>query len=148
MSRKSQKIDLKTLYKTAFIIYLLAVAYITLFSRQPEERRFDMEPFRSYILLIRDKNYFYLNQIFFNILMTVPYGFLLPCINKKFRSLRLMTLAGFIFSCIIEMLQYITRRGLFEFDDLFNNTLGASAGYIIFVILHIRALSLIDKNKI
>lgn len=147
MSGKRRKIDLKLFFIFLLIIYLLAVGHITLFSREPEERRFDMEPFRSYILLIRDKNYFYLEQIYYNILMTVPLGILLPCINKKYRSLRRMTMTGFIFSCCIEIIQYITRRGLFEFDDLFNNTLGASIGYILFVLLHLLTIYLIDRNK-
>lgn len=147
MFGKNKKNDLKSYFVILFIIYILSVGYITVFSREPEERRFDMEPFRSYMLLIRDRNYFYLKQIFFNILMTVPLGIFLPLLNKKYRSLRLMTLTGFIFSCGIETIQYITRRGLFEFDDLFNNTIGAAIGYIIFVCLHILILFLIDKNK-
>ena len=106
-----------------------------------------MEPFRSYILLIRDRNYFYAGQIFLNILMTVPYGFLLPGLNVKYRSLRKVTFMGLGFSTAIETIQYITCRGLFEFDDLFNNTLGASVGYIIFVVLHRKIIKLIDMGK-
>lgn len=34
-------------------------------------------------------------------------------------------------SVSIELTQYFTGRGLFEFDDIFHNTLGAVIGYII-----------------
>lgn len=147
MSEKNQYNHLKKIYFWEFVVYLAAVLYITVFSREPGEKRFDMEPFRSYILLIRDKNYFYASQIFLNILMTVPYGFLLPGLNVKYRSLRKVTFMGLGFSTAIETIQYITCRGLFEFDDLFNNTLGASVGYIIFVVLHRKIIKLIDMGK-
>ena len=147
MSEKNQYNHLKKIYFWEFVVYLAAVLYITVFSREPGERRFDMEPFRSYILLIRDRNYFYAGQIFLNILMTVPYGFLLPGLNVKYRSLRKVTFMGLGFSTAIETIQYITCRGLFEFDDLFNNTLGASVGYIIFVVLHRKIIKLIDMGK-
>ena len=147
MSVKKQDNRLKKIYFWGFVVYLAAVLYITVFSREPGERRFDMEPFRSYILLIRDRNYFYAGQIFLNILMTVPYGFLLPGLNVKYRSLRKVTFMGLGFSAAIETIQYITCRGLFEFDDLFNNTLGASVGYIIFVVLHRKIIKLIDMGK-
>ncbi|WP_288535663.1 VanZ family protein [uncultured Ruminococcus sp.] len=36
-----------------------------------------------------------------------------------------------MFSAAIEITQYFTGRGLCEFDDVFNNTLGACIGFII-----------------
>ena len=129
-SRKKR--DLKIYLVSAFVIYILIVLYITIFNRMPEEKRVDMELFRSYRLLINDKNYFYLYQISCNILMTIPFGILLPAFSKKFRKFRSLLLAGFLFSFLIECAQYFTGRGLFEMDDLFNNTVGAIFGFIIF----------------
>ena len=120
---------------SAFVFYLLIVMYITIFSREPEERRIDMELFRSYKLLFIDKNDFYYGQIVCNILMTVPFGILFPIISEKFRSVFLIFISGFVFSLLIELAQYFTGRGLFEFDDLFNNTVGALVGYLILNIL-------------
>ncbi len=120
---------------SAFVIYLLIVLYITIFSREPEERRIDMELFRSYKLLFIDKNDFYYTQIVCNIIMTVPFGILFPVLNEKFRSVFLMFVSGFGFSLLIELAQYFSGRGLFEFDDLFNNTVGALLGYMILNIL-------------
>lgn len=120
---------------SAFVIYLLIVLYITIFSREPEERRIDMELFRSYKLLFIDKNDFYYTQIVCNIIMTVPFGILFPVLNEKFRSVFLMFVSGLGFSLLIELAQYFSGRGLFEFDDLFNNTVGALLGYLILNIL-------------
>ncbi len=147
MARKKARNGLKLLFAVALIIYILCVLHITIFSREPEERRFDLEPFRSYVLLIRDHNSFYLSQICCNILMTVPFGILLPFLSGKFRSLRVMTVSGFFFSLIIEILQYISGRGLFEFDDLFNNTVGSSLGYIVFLIIQTMLCRFISDNK-
>jgi hypothetical protein rflaF_18094 len=60
--------------------------------------------------------------------MFIPLGVLLPylCGITKFKSVFLMSLA---FSAGIEITQYITGRGLCEFDDVFNNTLGACVGF-------------------
>ena len=135
-SEKCQKHKQFRIYcASAFVIYLLIVLYITIFSREPEERRIDMELFRSYKLLFIDKNDFYYGQIVCNIIMTVPFGILFPLINEKFRSVFLMFISGFVFSLLIELAQYFTGRGLFEFDDLFNNTVGALFGYLILNIL-------------
>ncbi|MFR5118576.1 MAG: VanZ family protein [Ruminococcus sp.] len=38
-------------------------------------------------------------------------------------------LMSLVFSAGIEITQYITGRGLCEFDDVFNNTLGACVGF-------------------
>ena len=70
---------------SAFLIYLLIVLHITIFSREPEERRIDTELFRSYRLLFVEKNDFYYGQIVCNILMTVPFGILIPLLNPKIR---------------------------------------------------------------
>ena len=135
-SEKCQKHKQFRIYcASAFVIYLLIVLYITIFSREPEERRIDMELFRSYKLLFIDKNDFYYGQIVCNIIMTVPFGILFPLIKEKFRSVFLMFISGFVFSLLIELAQYFTGRGLFEFDDLFNNTVGALFGYLILNIL-------------
>lgn len=65
---------------------------------------------------------------FGNIAMFIPLGVLLPylCGITKFKKVFLMSLA---FSAGIEITQYITGRGLCEFDDVFNNTLGACVGF-------------------
>lgn len=147
MSGKKSVNSLRKIFSTAFFVYLAAVIYITVLSRAPGERRFDMEPFNSYVLLIRDKNYFYLYQITCNVLMTLPLGIMLPFLSKKYQSFGRVTVCGFLFSLGIETIQYITRRGLFEFDDLFNNTLGASLGYVLFFIFHIYLMAHAGKKR-
>lgn len=66
----------------------------------------------------------------YNILMFIPFGFLLPAIWPTFRSLKKVTIVAFLFSLTIETMQLFTNR-LSATDDLIMNTLGAIIGYLI-----------------
>ena len=68
-----------------------------------------------------------------NVVMVMPLGFLLPHIWDNWRSFRKVTLAGFGFSLLIEFFQLFNTR-LSDVDDLIMNTLGAAAGYLIWML--------------
>ena len=66
-----------------------------------------------------------------NIILIAPIGFLLPFINEK-RFWALPTiLIGFLFTVGIEMSQMLLKRGVFELDDIMNNTIGVVLGYVM-----------------
>lgn len=69
--------------------------------------------------------------IIFNIVMFVPLGMLLPIFYERFRRSYITIGMGVIFTVLIECVQLITHRGIFELDDLFNNTLGTIIGYCV-----------------
>jgi glycopeptide antibiotics resistance protein len=69
-----------------------------------------------------------------NIVLFIPFGFLLPCIWKKYEMVWKTVLSGFIFSLMIEFSQLFNRR-VTDIDDLLMNTLGALIGWIIFKLL-------------
>lgn len=68
-------------------------------------------------------------NIIFNIMMFVPFGFLLPFVSKKFQVFWKTYIAGFLFTCIIEIVQLLLDLGICELDDLMDNTVGAMIGY-------------------
>ncbi len=68
-----------------------------------------------------------------NVIMLMPFGFLLPLIWKQWRSLRKVVLSGFGFSLLIEFFQLFNTR-LTDVDDLIMNTLGAFAGFLLWVL--------------
>ena len=68
-------------------------------------------------------------NIILNIMMFVPFGFLLPLVSKKFQVLWKTYLAGFLFTFLIEMTQLLFNLGICEMDDFMNNTVGAMIGY-------------------
>lgn len=73
-------------------------------------------------------------NIILNILLFVPFGFLLPIGIEKFRVFWKTYLLGFIFTLGIETIQLLLKRGIFELDDILNNTVGTMIGYGCFAI--------------
>ena len=63
------------------------------------------------------------NQILTNVVMLVPIGVLVGWL-WKWRGLWFATGV----SCIVEILQFVTGRGLLEFDDVLHNMIGAVVG--------------------
>jgi glycopeptide antibiotics resistance protein len=82
-----------------------------------------------------------------NILLFIPFGFLLPCIWKKYDVLWKTALSGFTFSLMIELSQLFNQR-ITDIDDLLMNTLGALIGWVIFRLLKKRLLRLQEKISI
>jgi len=75
-------------------------------------------------------------NIILNYIMFVPFGFLLPLGTDFLKRFYRTALAGFFFSLFIEVTQRVLKVGIFELDDLLNNTLGAMIGYGLFTIAY------------
>jgi len=122
---------LKRLRYTLFGAYILLVLWLTLIDRQFGERRAMLVPFWEFANVIKgvERN-FYIGQILGNLTMLMPLGFMLPMM-RKITVKRIFAIA-LCFSCFIELTQFITGRGLMEFDDIFNNTAGSVIGYLIY----------------
>ena len=65
-----------------------------------------------------------------NAVMFAPFGFLLPVLWRGCRKWSVTTLAGFLLSLTIEILQMFCFRAT-DVDDLLMNTLGAFLGYCL-----------------
>ena len=72
-----------------------------------------------------------LQLILFNMLMFVPMGVLLPLIHPKMKRFWRVFIISIVFTLCIEIFQYISGKGIFEFDDLLHNTIGSLAGYFL-----------------
>lgn len=114
----------------ATIVYLVTVLG-AVFSRPNIYETVDLHLFSSYKEAWYNFSAASWRNIILNICMFVPLGILLPLWSKKFHHAHTAVLTGFLFSLSIEILQYLTNRGIFEVDDLFNNTLGTAMGYSI-----------------
>lgn len=73
----------------------------------------------------------YIRYVLYNFLMLLPVGCLMPIITKR-GKLIISFLTGFFISAIIEMMQLLFMRGLFELDDIIYNTLGVLVGYLLY----------------
>ncbi|MFT3985592.1 MAG: VanZ family protein [Lachnospiraceae bacterium] len=77
-----------------------------------------------------------------NILLFLPFGILVPVLWRFFRQWWSLVLMAFITSMLIELTQLLTARGFFELDDILLNTIGAFAGYLVFVLFYYSLLAL------
>ena len=108
-----------------FVIYLFVVAYETLFTREMgAEHRLELTPFWSYAIAFRNDIRY---QIYMNIFLFIPLGFLIPFSSKK--TFLQTLILGCCLSIGIELLQFIFALGLCEIDDVIHNTLGCIIGY-------------------
>lgn len=122
--------------KTYWMIvpYMFFVLAITVLSRNPWRTYiYQVIPFWSYIEAFRGSNEGIVSQILANLLLFVPVGVLLmPSIG----SVKKTVLIGLLFSMLIEVLQLLTKRGLFEFDDIIHNTIGCALGCGIYLLIN------------
>ena len=112
--------------------YLVWIVFLVLISRSAmPERKHILTPFWSYHSFI--DGYPHLHpQVILNVLVFVPVGVLLGCVSDRMKWWKVL-LFGASFSTLIEVLQYVTKRGFAEFDDVFNNTLGCLIGFALYV---------------
>ena len=95
-------------------------------------------PFWSYRQLLLQWDKYLATQIIYNILVFIPWGFLLSEIVCVVRKMRLVVLCAIGLSLSIEVIQLVFKLGLFEFDDVFHNVLGAVIGYGISILYHVK----------
>lgn len=109
--------------------YIMVVLGVTLFSRFGYYgSAIDLHLFGSYRNAIRSASAVEWRNLILNICMFVPLGILLPMFSDKLKKWWKVSLIGFLFSLFIEIVQ-IFGRGIFELDDLFNNTVGCMIGF-------------------
>ena len=64
----------------------------------------------------------------------MPYAILLFGFSEYFRRAGIMMGVGVVSSLFIEIMQWLTKTGYFELDDIMTNTLGMLIGYLICVL--------------
>ena len=132
------------------VIYLIAIIYLALISREPAPYlRYSINPFGaarrglefgvgliSGLLHgdVRVANWTSLEGIILNVLLFIPFGYLLPSLFPRLCCWQVILL-GLAFSLCIELLQLLTRLGYADVDDLINNTLGAAIGWLCYKLI-------------
>ncbi len=74
-------------------------------------------------------------SVILNIILFMPFGFLLPTLWKKYRKLLPTLWNGLLFSIIIEIAQLFGLYRVSDINDLIMNTIGTICGWIIFNII-------------
>lgn len=127
------------------ILYLAALAYVCFFSEAygrniaVEGYRYNLKPFREIYRFYTYRDIvgvkaFILN-LFGNIFVFSPFGFMLPVISVKCRGFLKIFQFTFFLSMVIELTQLVCKVGSFDVDDLILNTVGGLIGYAVFKLL-------------
>lgn len=104
-------------------LYITCILLFTLIRKPSSIRIYNLKPFWTY-MNIRDPQF--RREIMGNIYLFIPFGFILSMITGT--GIVITSLFGFIFSTMIEFLQYYFCLGMSEVDDVFHNTIGTIIG--------------------
>ena len=90
----------------------------------------------------------FVRQVGLNIIMTIPFGFLLPLIKKENTKLLKVAFYTFLLSLSIEILQpLINGCRSSDITDLITNILGGIIGYIMYLILNTFTTKILNYIK-
>jgi glycopeptide antibiotics resistance protein len=145
-----------------FLLYLIVLLKITLFrtavtlfdvyfgdqngyvtSRATAFERANFVPFYSvyYYLISRQEPLTVgLINVFGNIGLFIPFGFLLPLTLRRFRTLGSALLVMGFTSLVFEVMQMLMVIGVFDIDDVLFNIAGGAIGYGLFRLLCTKAV--------
>ena len=134
MMGKSRK---RTVAWVLLVLYIGFIIYTTLLCREPKDyREYNLQLFWSYHRFFDDVQP-QAQQILLNILFFIPFGVLVPiCVDGSWKRKLVITITS---ACLlygtVEFLQLLYRLGFAEFDDVFDNTMGAALGAVVVLML-------------
>lgn len=105
----------------------LVLCSTVLFREESESMRFVIKPLWSYSVLDNKL----IAQLILNVAMFIPIGYFLGIALKKDNTIKILGI-GCLLSFTIEIIQLLSKRGVFNVDDIIHNTLGCAIGYGIF----------------
>ena len=121
------------------VAWVAALVYVAFVIRGPYAvPRVVFEPFHALRLFLRNmstaplRGLGFLEGAVLNLLMFIPVGYLVPVLWNRMNTLWKVLLFGFGLSLGVELLQLATLRGMFDLDDLMNNTIGAAVGWVCY----------------
>ena len=131
-------------------VYVAAIIYLAFISREPMPiHHYSINPFGAarrglefgggliqgiFSGTVKITNWAELRNIILNILLFIPFGYLLLSLFPHLSWWHVILL-GLTFSLCIELLQLITKLGYADVDDLINNTLGAAIGWLCYKLI-------------
>jgi len=126
---------LKKFYKIIigpYTVFLLYLMFLGMGRFQYEDNLITVEPVFSTIQFIRNTIEWRVIIIIVlgNIVMFLPFGFL-GWVFPQLKDLKKLLYAFVSAIIIVEALQYFTRMGIFEVDDIILNTFGVYLGWLI-----------------
>lgn len=132
----------KSIVSFFLVGWLVLTAFVTIWKGQPGVRQCN---FHLFLAWREAWNQFSLRtwlNVLLNIALFSPLGILLPLLAQSFKKWYVTLSVSFGVSLTIETIQLITKRGIFDVDDLLLNTLGAMVGWSVSLLI----LSIVSRN--
>ena len=113
-----------------YTIFLLYLMFLGFGREQHEANIVRLLPFVSTILFVQNTTSWesIIINLLGNTIMFIPFGFL-GWLNTKYFSFKKLIVDFLSALIIVEALQYLTRLGVFDIDDLALNSLGVWIGF-------------------
>ena len=128
----------------AFIVYISVLVYFLFFADMfgrtsgSTNYRYNLTPFKEIRRFIVYSGYLGVSSVCTNLLGNVaafvPFGIFLPILTNNRLKFYQVTVYTFSLTLMIEMIQLISRVGIFDVDDMILNTLGGIIGYLMFFV--------------
>lgn len=142
--RKESVKKIRILGTVLFAAYLVLLVYLLFFAERygrgtDAGRRINLAPLREIRRFLNSRDTLGVRAVFLNVygnvLLFVPFGAILPVLHRNFRKFPVTLICGILLSVSVELMQYISCRGSCDVDDVLLNTLGCTAGYVIFALI-------------
>ena len=140
-ANKKKSTGIRAFAVVLFFIYFLVLFYFLFFSEEmgrtyvEREYHYNLIPFREIVRFYTYREIVgfkaYALNLFGNIIAFIPFGFMVPILNWRCRQMEKVACISFYLSITIECIQFISRVGAFDVDDLILNTLGGILGYCV-----------------
>ena len=113
-----------------YTIFLLYLMFLGFGREQHDANIVRLLPFVSTVFFVQNTTSWesIIINLFGNIIMFIPFGFL-GWLNAKYFSFKKLIVDFLSVLIIVEALQYLTRLGVFDIDDLALNSLGVWIGF-------------------
>ena len=141
----NHKKQIRLLCRVLFALYIAGLVYFLFFAEMLDrtgiERsyRYNLIPFREIRRFIVYADLLgpmaVISNLFGNIVIFMPFGFLVPILGRKKRNFWFTSLLSFALSLAVECIQLVTRTGCFDVDDIFLNTIGGMWGYLVYALV-------------
>ena len=141
----NHKKQIRLLCRVLFALYIAGLVYFLFFAEMLDrtgiERsyRYNLSPFREIRRFIVYADLLgpmaVISNLFGNIVIFMPFGFLVPILGRKKRNFWFTSLLSFALSLTVECIQLVTRTGCFDVDDIFLNTIGGMLGYLVYALV-------------
>ena len=147
LRRGEEKPEKGALICLSFLMFYLVYAFLlTTISRKAESTyRTILVPLKAWWMIFNGSKA-KLKEVFYNICLLMPLGFLIPPILKYRCGWKDIFFFAFLYTMAVECTQLLFKLGHFEIDDILHNCLGALIGYGGITMWRIMAVKIWDKK--